>query len=164
MTSEDIVLLLRTLWSRATDINCNAKTRLAFHGVLLLAGIGGFRPGVIMQYKYDDVQIGLVRNSLRPDKKKLVAILKIHQNKQISEIVHQDQSDTYIFTAVYLMILTYSYRLTLSITTVPYQLLCLTSILMARVLSKQAFQVNYESLDDILDRPNLGRMDYIPLY
>ncbi|KAI0133446.1 hypothetical protein BJ170DRAFT_606345 [Xylariales sp. AK1849] len=147
MTPDDIILLLGTLWSRGTDISCDAKIRIAFHGVLLLAGIGGFRPGVIMQLKYDQVRLGLVRDPLKPDKKRLVATIKILQNKLKTKVVRRDQVDT----------------ITFSTTLIPCQLLCLTSILVARALADQAFDVNYESLDDILHRPDLGDVDYIPL-
>jgi hypothetical protein len=47
-----------------------------------------------MQYSYDDVRFGLVRDPSKPDKKRLVAILKIHQNKQKSNVVRRDQADT----------------------------------------------------------------------
>jgi hypothetical protein len=41
--------------------------------------------------------------------------------------------------------------------------MCLTSILLARALHDQAFEMDFKSLDDILNRPDLGDVDYIPL-
>lgn len=52
-TAEDIVLLIKTLWRRADDIPCSPLLRISFHNMLLLAGIGGFRPGILVNIKYN---------------------------------------------------------------------------------------------------------------
>lgn len=61
-TAEDIALILQTLWRRAEDIPCTPLTRLSFHAMLLLAAIGGFRPGVVENIKYRQVSIQIVRD------------------------------------------------------------------------------------------------------
>lgn len=47
-TAQDITLFLNTLWTRAPDIPLTPNTRLAFHAFILLAALGGFRPGSIL--------------------------------------------------------------------------------------------------------------------
>ncbi|OAG09319.1 uncharacterized protein CC84DRAFT_1171913 [Paraphaeosphaeria sporulosa] len=50
-TAEDVIVLLKTLWQRANDIPYQPSTRVSFHGILLLAAIGGFRRATITSIK-----------------------------------------------------------------------------------------------------------------
>lgn len=50
-----------------------------------------------------------------------------------------------------------------SVTLVPCPLVCLASLLVARVLHDKAFIVEFESLQAILDQLKMGDVDYIPL-
>lgn len=52
-TANDMLVFLDTLWERAEDIPCQPTTRVSFHGIVLLAGIGGFRRGTIMCLKIE---------------------------------------------------------------------------------------------------------------
>lgn len=94
MTSDDIIVLLKAFWTRGLDISCTPSLRLAFHSVILMSGIGGFRPGVLMGLKYSNVRLGLVRDPGDRVKRRLVVHIKIEQNKQKTKHVRHDQADT----------------------------------------------------------------------
>jgi len=81
-TPEDIALFLDTLWTRSADIHLTASTRIAFHTYMLVAGIGGFRNGSILNLPYKQVRFALVREPDRPSHSKLVAHILIVQNKR----------------------------------------------------------------------------------
>lgn len=70
--------------------------RLAFSTVIVMSGIGGFRPGVLMGLKYSNVRLGLVRDPVDSSKLRLVAHVKIDHNKQQTKHVRHDQADTYV--------------------------------------------------------------------
>ncbi|KAK6205733.1 hypothetical protein LQW54_008313 [Pestalotiopsis sp. IQ-011] len=93
MTSDDIIVLLTAFWTRGADVACTPSIRLAFHTLVLLSGIGGFRPGVLMDLSYSNVRIGLVRDPGDRAKVKLVAHIKIKHNKQETNKVRHDQKD-----------------------------------------------------------------------
>ncbi|CAJ2510239.1 Uu.00g061390.m01.CDS01 [Anthostomella pinea] len=101
MTPEDIMVLLGTFWTQARHIPCLPQTRVAFHCAIFIAGIGGFRPGEVMNLKYRQVAFELVQDPRDPLKQ----------------------------------------RLSFCVTTIPY----------------------FKSLADILERPNLGQVDSLPL-
>jgi len=61
-TAEDIIIILKTLWERPGDIHCGLDTRLAFHAFLIMAGIGGFRPGCMMRLPYRQVSLYVARD------------------------------------------------------------------------------------------------------
>lgn len=92
-TAEDITLYLDVLWRRAMDVRCSPKTRIAFHAVLLLSSIGGFRPGTLMQMPFSQVQLAVVRDPLDKSKTQLVATFTIYQNKQASKKIGRKQDD-----------------------------------------------------------------------
>ncbi|KAH8655592.1 hypothetical protein BX600DRAFT_515367 [Xylariales sp. PMI_506] len=147
MTSEDVLVLLRTVWTRGPDISCNAPDRLAFHTILVIEAIGGFRPGTVLGLRYDQVELGLVRDPIQSDKKRLVVTTTIHHNKQKTKTVKKDQSDTFKFSA----------------TLIPCPLLDYTGLIVSRALADDAFEIEFKSLEDILTRPEFGDVDYIPL-
>ncbi|KAK1623312.1 hypothetical protein BDP81DRAFT_279256, partial [Colletotrichum phormii] len=80
-------------------------TRIAFHAVLLLSSIGGFRPGTLMQMPFSQI----------------------------------------------------------SITVIPWPLLCIVSQVIVVALEKNALETPFSSMDEILCRPILEDVDYIPL-
>ncbi|KAF3766355.1 hypothetical protein M406DRAFT_330180 [Cryphonectria parasitica EP155] len=51
-TSDDVLLILSTLWGRSRDIILEPRLRISFHGILLLSAMGGFRIGVVKDLKY----------------------------------------------------------------------------------------------------------------
>ncbi|KAK3332649.1 hypothetical protein B0T19DRAFT_398396 [Cercophora scortea] len=98
-TSDDVVLVLRTLWEQAQHIQCDARTRIAFHSTILLASIGGFRPGVLTNFPYENVK----------------------------------------------------------------QVLCLATLLIAQAISDDAFEPSFSSFEELLQRPNIERTNYLEL-
>lgn len=82
VTAKDIYVLLNTLYERADDIPCQPRTRLGYHGIVTLAGIGGFRISTILTFKYQDVSLFLVRDPDDRSRTKLVLTLTIAKNKQ----------------------------------------------------------------------------------
>ena len=81
MTSKDIYVLLNTLYVRADDIPCQPRTRLGYHGIVTLGGIGGFRISTILSLKYQDVSLFAMRDPNDRSKVKLILTLTIPKNK-----------------------------------------------------------------------------------
>ncbi|KAI1385771.1 uncharacterized protein F4822DRAFT_432624 [Hypoxylon trugodes] len=130
MTPEDIMILLRTLWRQARHINATGWTRLAFHGAVLISGIGGFRPGEVVNLTYRQVAFELVRDPLDSSRRRLVASITIVHSKQMESRIQRSQHKV---------------------------------LLVARAIADRAFDEDFQSLDDILHRPNMGNLDSLPL-
>ena len=90
-TPEDIRVVLNTLWTRPADITCDPETRLAFHAIVILAGLG-FRPGVVLEVNYENVKLALVRDPSHPDRRTLTAAITLRQNKQRTGQVYTGQT------------------------------------------------------------------------
>jgi hypothetical protein len=69
MTVSDIVLLLTKLWTRTKDIPCEPRTRVAFHSITAIEGIGGFRLGPLIGMKYGQFNLKIVRDPRIQNKK-----------------------------------------------------------------------------------------------
>jgi hypothetical protein len=80
-TSDDLLLLLDTLWTRAEDIPCSSRDRMALHSTLILAGIG-FRPGSIMQFLYNQVSLQVIRDLESPDRMTIAATVTVFHEKR----------------------------------------------------------------------------------
>lgn len=90
-TTEDLLLLLHTLWNRAVDVICSAEHRVAFHSAIILLGVGGWRSKSILDMTYEDVEIARVRDPKNPGKPALVATITIHHVKQRANVARRDQ-------------------------------------------------------------------------
>ncbi|KAM7210532.1 Protein of unknown function (DUF3435) domain containing protein [Rhypophila decipiens] len=145
-TSEDIMVVLRELWTRAEDIPCSPSERHAFHGTVLLGGLG-FRPQCIAEFPYNQVAIAVVRHPENRSLREIVAKIKIIQNKQRTNKVYKKQNDTLSFYVRF----------------VPCQAICLLTLILARALHDNAFETPFASFAEILQRPNLEDVDYISL-
>lgn len=91
MTADNIAVLLNILWTRAEDITCTNEKRVAFHTALLLMGIGGWRPSVVMPLKYSQVEVGVMRDPYNPNQKIVVAHITLYQNKKKANIIYENQ-------------------------------------------------------------------------
>jgi hypothetical protein len=81
LTVGDIGLMLETLWLRADDIPMPTFLhRIIFHIVVLLLAFG-FRPGMVMDAKYRDFELAIVRGPANRTRKRLVLTPTIHRNK-----------------------------------------------------------------------------------
>lgn len=145
-TAEDIIVVLNTLWERAGDINCEPDTRLAFHAVLLTAGIGGFRPASMMRLPYRQVSLAVVRDPNDRTRTRLVATIVVKKNKK-KRASRSSRADAISF----------------SITLVPYPNICLASLIATRAITDDAFEPSFESVDALLRRPALEGVDFLPL-
>lgn len=64
-TTDNVLVILRTLYERAADLGIDAKTRISSHANVLLAAEGGFRPGTLGDYlKICIRQLAESRNAL----------------------------------------------------------------------------------------------------
>lgn len=62
MTGRDILLGLEKLWTEGEHINASPTVRHAFHGALLLSGVGGWRPKSVTMVHYRNVQLYWVKH------------------------------------------------------------------------------------------------------
>ena len=60
-----------------------------------MSAMGGFRPGTLMEFKYDQVVVAVVRDPKDRTKSRLVASLLVYQNKQKEFTIKFDQSNKY---------------------------------------------------------------------
>ncbi|KAI1382618.1 uncharacterized protein F4822DRAFT_435293 [Hypoxylon trugodes] len=81
MTSTDVDVALHTLWSRSNDIPCKPMTRVSFHAMVLLAAIGGFRPGTLMNLTSSQFQVAVLHHPENPGRTKIIVIIGIRRNK-----------------------------------------------------------------------------------
>ncbi|KAI1340623.1 hypothetical protein F5Y15DRAFT_45409 [Xylariaceae sp. FL0016] len=147
MTPEDIMILLGTFWKQAEHITCSPKTRLAFHTAIVIAGIGGFRPGEILNLKYKQVAFELVRDPNEPTKLRFVANITIRHNKGATKVIESNQSKVLSF----------------SVTAIPCKPICLVSLLVARAIADQAFQTEFSSIEELCARARLEHTDSLQL-
>ncbi len=80
-TAEDVIVLLTTLWTRAEDIPAPPRVRLVFHTTVLMAALGGFRPGTLMKLKCKDFELSLICDPDDPVHYKLVVTPTVNRNK-----------------------------------------------------------------------------------
>ncbi|UKZ79054.1 hypothetical protein TrVFT333_006805 [Trichoderma virens FT-333] len=134
MTAEDVIFCLDTVWTRAKDISCRPSIRLAFHCATLLGGIGGWRPGSLVNIRYKDIELAWVRDRNIPSKTWPVVFITIHHVKQRKHQIQRDQRS----------------RLTFGMTPVPYKLLCLVTLFTIRAIADNAFKAGFHSCDQVL--------------
>ncbi|MCJ1426159.1 hypothetical protein MMC29_004061 [Sticta canariensis] len=144
VTAEDIYVLLNTLYERADDIPCQPRTRLGYHGIVTLAGIGGFRISTILTLKYRDVSLALVRDPDDRSRAKLVLTLTIAKNK-LRRATRVTRAKDISF----------------SITFVEFNLICLASIIASCAIYDDAFEAGFESVEALLSRPDLEDVDFL---
>lgn len=80
-TPADIIVILRTLYERAEDIPAKPLTRLAFHAAVLEGGSGGFRPANLMDTKYRQYTLSVVRDPEDRTRTKIIVTPTIGRNK-----------------------------------------------------------------------------------
>ncbi|KPM46353.1 hypothetical protein AK830_g182 [Neonectria ditissima] len=73
ISTEDLRLVLDTLWAKEQDITCSPSARLAFRTAVVLGATGGWRPASLLRVKYKDVEIGLMRHPRNPQDVVVVA-------------------------------------------------------------------------------------------
>ncbi|KAI6275737.1 hypothetical protein MCOR27_006792, partial [Pyricularia oryzae] len=93
-TSTDIPLPSETPWPKAEHIPCSRSVRVDVHKTIMLASIGGFRPGTYLLLKYRRVKAVVARdpNSDSMEMHPIVCI-KIIQNKPSRKMVRNAQDE-----------------------------------------------------------------------
>ncbi|KAH6699524.1 hypothetical protein EV126DRAFT_386740 [Verticillium dahliae] len=147
MTEKDVLLILTTLWQRADDIPCTASERVAFHFVVLMMAIGGFRQGTLTRFLYSQVRLDLVQDPSCKAPHRLVATPTVLHNKQQHKKVMNSQD----------------HKLSFSVTSMPCLLTDLSSLIISKALKDKAFSGKYGSALEMLSVPNLQGQHLIPL-
>ncbi|CAF3458072.1 unnamed protein product [Fusarium graminearum] len=145
MTLDDILMILKTVWGRASCIPCQPWKRLAFSGILLLGGIGGWRFESLKQLRYRDIKVAWLKDPKNPQKARCVATIRIHHAKWKADKIERDQTS--------------------SITLVPFKPVCLLSHIVAMAFFRNAFSTDFTTPEQIL-YPELEpdcSVSYIPL-
>ncbi|KAK1983860.1 hypothetical protein LZ30DRAFT_687313 [Colletotrichum cereale] len=146
-TTDDILKMLDAIWANARDIPCSPKTRVSFAWVVILGGLCGFRPEVLMNMTYRQIQMAMVRDPSNTETAIPVATINVEHNKQKTNAIRRSQNEKFSF----------------SITPVPCQLICLVSLIIGRALCDNAFEAGYQAYEDVIRRPALEDVDYVPL-
>ncbi|RYC59464.1 hypothetical protein CHU98_g6760, partial [Xylaria longipes] len=144
-TVNDIGLILKTLWLCAHLVPFVAPIqRVVFHALVLMFAYG-FRQGMIMGMKYRDVTMAVIRDDR--NRRRLVATFTIRRNKLRANALEHKKGEKFQFTT----------------TLLPYQLFCVTHLVGVIGVHFDAFKAGYRSVDELLHRPNLEHVDYVPL-
>ncbi|TGJ78353.1 hypothetical protein E0Z10_g10409 [Xylaria hypoxylon] len=149
ITGTDVGVTLQTLWSRANDIPCNPETRVSFHAIILLAAIGGFRPGTLLNLTYSQFHVTVVRDPTNSARTQIVVTINIKRNK-IKETAKTSRARN-------------GGSIGFSITLIPNCTFCLASLILTRGVQTNGFDPDFTTVDQIFDRPNLEHVDFVPL-
>ncbi|KAF6817371.1 hypothetical protein CPLU01_13617 [Colletotrichum plurivorum] len=146
-TAEVLLQLLVGLWEQAPLIPCAPETRFSFDRALTLLGVSGFRVYEVMDIPYSRVELGMVRDPSDATKAVPVATIHLEHQKQETNAVKGAQNHKFQF----------------QVTTVPCRVVCLTRKIISRALSNDAFEAGFASYDELLRRPILENVGYVPL-
>ncbi|KAK4163056.1 hypothetical protein QBC43DRAFT_320473 [Cladorrhinum sp. PSN259] len=135
-TEDDVMLILDTVWTRAEDIRCSAQTRSAFHTAVLLSSFG-FRPGSVMNLKYESVRLGFCRDEANPAQNTLVAEVTVRHNKQKTDKVYSNQK----------------HIVSLLLRSLACHPICLVTLLAVQALHDNAFDPPFTSYEELFNRP-----------
>ncbi|KAM7213602.1 Protein of unknown function (DUF3435) domain containing protein, partial [Rhypophila decipiens] len=148
-TAADIIVILLALYQRAEDIPATPLTRMSFHAAILLGCTGGFRPGSLMDTLCRQYTLSIIRNPDYRTQRRFIVTPNIGRNK-----IKKTQ-------------MTCKYRkqknVAYSVPLVPFPVLCLVSLVITRALDMGALDTPYQSVHDLLHRPNLGRTDRLDI-
>ncbi|KAI9658227.1 MAG: hypothetical protein M1821_002359 [Bathelium mastoideum] len=145
-TKEDLIIIAHTVWERPEAVPCAPKVRLAFLAMLLLAGIGGFRPKTLVHFPFRQIEVAVVRDPRDRSKTKLAVTfrVKIIKKRRSSRGTHAEWIKFTVFF-------------------VPVPSICLASLVTALAIKADAFEPSVDSVHTLLARPNLEGVDYLPL-
>lgn len=140
-TCKDIERLVKTLWERADDVPMTPYNRLTVHIYLLVLFFSGCRSGMLAKIMWDDVKLCLVPEPSVPSGRRLLVRLTLTFNKQDRVQVKQTE------------------RVTIDLAQMPTVLLDTTHLLAAKALHEDAFKYGFKTVDEMLNRPELGAED-----
>ena len=92
LTVRDISLLLETLWLRADDIPIPSFLhQIILHIIVLLLAFG-FRQSMVIDAKYRDFELAIVRDPVSRTRKRLIFTPTIYRNKLKRSVLKHDYS------------------------------------------------------------------------
>ncbi|KAK7222764.1 hypothetical protein V2G26_010767 [Clonostachys chloroleuca] len=146
-TIEDLTEMISTLWTRSSNVVCQPRHRVDFHLAVLIGGIGGWRPQEVLQIKYEDVEIGWLRNPEDPLKPFIVCNITIHHVK-MGQKIRADQVDV----------------LTFWLARIPDAYYYALTKIVLQALDDNAFEEDYKSIDQVINRAweHDPRVHFIP--
>ncbi|KAF2254145.1 hypothetical protein BU26DRAFT_134336 [Trematosphaeria pertusa] len=100
---------------------------------------------MIIGMKYEDVTVAVIRDE--DNRRRLVTTFNINRNKLRANALEHTKGDSFEFTT----------------TLLPYALFCLTHLVCAVGIYFEAFEADYQSIDEMLSTPNLETVDYVHL-
>ncbi|KAK1480541.1 hypothetical protein CCUS01_16199 [Colletotrichum cuscutae] len=118
------------------------------HTTVLLDSLGGWRLGTLMNFKYRDIEMAVVRDPEDHERTALTATINVEQNKRQANKAQTSQDDIISFTVL----------------SVPCEKVCILRALVARALFDDAFDPAFDSFESLLARPNLEDADYARLH
>jgi hypothetical protein len=75
--AEDVIGIANIVWERPDVIPCTPIIRVALLALLVLAGIGGFRPKAILGFKFNQVLLAIVREQKDRSRTKIAVTFRI---------------------------------------------------------------------------------------
>lgn len=142
-SQDDIAVFVDTLWLRPHLISCSPLQRLSVHAVIILAGLGGFRPGMLSRLKYAQFHVLLVRDGA--GRRRVAVNATIYRNKVRKS---GDDLEPIHFT----------------ILAVPDPRFCFVRLLISRAIQADAFDAGFKSYDELIQKPKFdGNTRVIPL-
>ncbi|RNJ54029.1 hypothetical protein D7B24_001004 [Verticillium nonalfalfae] len=146
VTGEDVLAILSVLWARPDVVTCQPTERLTSHAMILLASMGAFRLGALSRIQYHQVELAIVADPVNKSTR-LVGTVTIVHNKVDKNALKRSQDD----------------RISFSVAFAPCPIVCVLSLIVAKAIKDDAFDVGFESLDALLSRPTLGGLAYLPI-
>lgn len=142
----DVRTVLLNLWVKAAYIPCTPRMRLYVHIVILLSGLGGFRPGSLCSLTFSQFQLAFI--TLDDGRSRLSCRVRIKRTKQKRRQKCQQKSSEWIeFTAM----------------ANPDPLFDLTGLIVCLGIAQDAFETPYTSPEDLHTRPLREKARYVPL-
>ncbi|KAF4632838.1 hypothetical protein G7Y89_g5286 [Cudoniella acicularis] len=131
---------------RPDVIPCTPIIRVSFLALLVLARIGSFRPKAILGFKFNQVLLAIVRDQKNRSRTKIAVTFRIL-------IVKTRRSSKGIKAK----------WITFTVFFVPVPSICLGSFVTSLAIGADAFEPSVDSVETLLQRPNLEGTDYLPL-
>jgi hypothetical protein len=165
-TAEDIITVANTVWERVLAVPCAPTIRVAFLAMLLLAGIGGFRPKALLRFPFKQIQLAVIRDPKDRSRTTIAVTFQVPIIKK-RRSSRGTQAKWYVdlvrlLIRLHLMLICLR-RITFTVFFVPVPSICLASLVTSLAIKADAFEPSIDSVGTLLRRPNLEGVDYLPL-
>jgi hypothetical protein len=133
---------------------------------MVLQATGGFRPKAMRDFKYKQLKLALLTNRNGESKPEIAATFRVpvvkerreNQGKKAKWYVEHENILADGFTTLISL-----YRITFTVFCVPAPSICLASFVTALAIKADAFDPSIDSVETLLQRPNLEGTGYLPL-